>query len=69
MFVERGQHYFLTYKDMPGTIGARVEMAGVYGAEMAREVIRRSQEDYREKFGDLQGALDDALTAFDEHGG
>ena len=53
---------------MPGAIGPRVEMAGLYGAETARDVIRRAQDDYRAKFGDLQRALDDALGTIDEGG-
>ncbi len=63
VLIDRIQHYFLTYKDMPGTPGARVQLAGVYGAETAREVIARAEVDYRGKFGDLQRALDDALGA------
>jgi inorganic pyrophosphatase len=66
VLIDRIQHYFLTYKDMPGTPGARVELAGVYGAQTAREVITRSQADYRAKFGDLQAALDAALGADDD---
>ncbi len=66
VLIDRIQHYFLTYKDMPGSSGPRVEMAGVYGADTAREVIRRSQADYAAKFGDLQRALDQALAGFDE---
>ena len=61
VLVDRIQHYFLTYKDMPGASGPRVELAGVYGAEMAREVISRSQVDYRAKFGDLERMLDESL--------
>jgi inorganic pyrophosphatase len=68
VLTDRIQHYFLTYKDMPGAAGPRVEMAGIYGAEVARDVIRRAQEDYRARFGDLQRALDDALATFDEGG-
>ena len=66
VLIDRIQHYFLTYKDMPGTPGARVELAGVYGAQTAREVIARSQTDYRAKFGDLEAALDAALGAGDD---
>lgn len=61
VLVDRIQHYFLTYKDMPGASGPRVELAGVYGAETARDVIARSQVDYRAKFGDLERMLDEAL--------
>jgi inorganic pyrophosphatase len=69
VLVDRIQHYFLTYKDMPGASGPRVELAGVYGAETARDVIARSQVDYRAKFGDLVGMLDEALgTPEDERG-
>ena len=66
VLIDRIQHYFLTYKDMPGTPGARVELAGIYGAQTAREVIARSQTDYRAKFGDLEAALDAALGADDD---
>jgi len=69
VLVDRIQHYFLTYKDMPGASGPRVELAGVYGAEVARDVIARSQVDYKAKFGDLVGMLDEALgTPEDERG-
>lgn len=68
VLIDRIQHYFLTYKDMPGASRPKVEMAGLYGAETARDVIRRAQDDYRAKFGDLQRALDDALGTIDEGG-
>ncbi len=49
--LERLSHYFLTYKEMPGTADDRkCEITDIYGREEAREVIRRSQEDYRERF-------------------
>jgi inorganic pyrophosphatase len=66
VLIDRIQHYFLTYKDMPGSSTARVELAGVYGAQTAREVIARAQADYRAKFGDLQAALDSALGSDDD---
>lgn len=69
VLVDRIQHYFLTYKDMPGSSGPRVELAGVYGAEMAREVISRSQVDYRAKFGDLERMLDEALGMSEDERG
>ncbi len=65
VLIDRIQHYFLTYKDMPGSTGQKVELAGVYGAETAREVIARSQVDYRAKYGDLEQTLDKALAMFD----
>lgn len=52
--VKRLQHYFLTYKDMPGTTGKTVEIADVYGATEAREVIVCSLNDYRNRFSNEQ---------------
>ena len=51
--VDRLRHYFLTYKQIPGE-GAlkQVEIAELYGRDEAHEVIRRSLEDYRARFGD-----------------
>jgi inorganic pyrophosphatase len=50
--VERLRHYFLTYKDVPGTTEPRnCEITHVYGREEAYEVIRRSIEDYAFRFG------------------
>ncbi len=49
--LNRLKHYFLTYKDMPGTGEKRkVEIASVYGKEEAYEVIRRSMVDYKNRF-------------------
>ena len=50
--VERLEHYFLTYKLRPGQEHAQpVRIAGRYGAEHARAVIRASIADYSEAFG------------------
>lgn len=48
--INRLKHYFLTYKNMPGQENKAVEITQVYGAEEAFEVIRRSTEDYKNKF-------------------
>ncbi len=49
--INRLKHYFLTYKDMPGSTDKRkVEIASVYGREEALEVIRRSAIDYKNCF-------------------
>jgi inorganic pyrophosphatase len=50
--VDRIQHYFLTYKDMPGTERRRSELAGTYGAAVAHDVIRAALEDYRAEYGE-----------------
>ncbi len=55
--VERLRHYFLTYKQAPESPPAAVEILAVYGRDEAQEVIRRSQDDYLARFGDLQAAL------------
>ncbi|HYE15039.1 MAG TPA: inorganic pyrophosphatase [Pyrinomonadaceae bacterium] len=49
--VERLQHYFLTYKQLPQESPRRVEIADVYGRDAALETIRRSFEDYRALYG------------------
>ncbi len=50
--VNRLKHYFLTYKDLPGSTEKRkVEIAAVYGRKEALEVIRQSAVDYKNRFG------------------
>lgn len=62
--INRLRHYFLTYKSMPGTETAKqCEITHIYGREEAQEVIRRSQLDYQEHYGDLEAAL--SLTLFE----
>jgi inorganic pyrophosphatase len=68
--VERLKHYFLTYKLAPddtvagagGGGGERaITIEGVYGRDEAREIIRRSLEDYRNRFPDLKDQILSAL--------
>jgi inorganic pyrophosphatase len=59
--LERLQHYFLTYKSAPGATQQTCEVTHVYSRHEAYEVIRRSQEDYRERFGHLPDMLTAAL--------
>lgn len=44
--VGRLVHYFATYKDMPQANNLRIVMGGVYGADIAKDIIRRSLADY-----------------------
>lgn len=44
------KHYFLTYKDMPGSNTRTVEIASVYGSKQAKEVISKSCVDYKNRF-------------------
>ena len=48
--IERLKHYFTPYKDIPGQTEKKCQLTHVYDVEMAYEVIRRSIEDYNEKF-------------------
>lgn len=50
IFVERLEHYFSTYKLIPGE-ESKTRIARVYDAEHASNVIRAAIEDYRYAFG------------------
>jgi inorganic pyrophosphatase len=49
VFVERLQHYFLTYKLVPGQ-RARARIARTYGRVHALKVIRAAMADYQDHF-------------------
>lgn len=46
--VRRLIHYFTTYKDIPGENGRRMQFVSIYGADVAKDVINRSFQDYNE---------------------
>ncbi len=46
--VRRLIHYFTTYKDIPGETHQRMKFIGIYGVNDARDIIRRSIQDYEE---------------------
>jgi inorganic pyrophosphatase len=50
--IQRLEHYFLTYKDMPGQ-EQHTEITHVYNREEALEVIRHSMNDYAKRFENL----------------
>jgi inorganic pyrophosphatase len=50
--IQRLEHYFLTYKDMPGQ-DSKTEIPAIYEVEEAYEVIKRSMADYNVKFDNL----------------
>lgn len=56
LILDRLQHYFLTYKDLPGQ-HAQVEITHIFGIEEAHEIIRRSMDDYRQRFENLEMLL------------
>jgi inorganic pyrophosphatase len=57
LLIDRLKHYFLTYKEPPGSTDHKMEITHLYDRQEAYEVIRRSQEDYKAHFGDLEGML------------
>lgn len=59
--IERLRHYFLTYKDAPGTTTRRCEITHVYNAQEAKDVIMRSSEDYKMHFEGIEQMLTSAL--------
>lgn len=59
--LKRLQHYFLTYKQEPGSTEAKCEITHVYGQQEAFEVIRRSQSDYELKYGNLEDMMSSTL--------
>lgn len=54
--LRRLQHYFLTYKSLPDE-EAKCEITHLYGREEAHEVIRRSQQDYADAYGNLEDVM------------
>lgn len=57
--IERLQHYFLTYKQLPQESPRRVEIAEVYDRAAALETIRRSFEDYRARYGAPESRIEE----------
>jgi inorganic pyrophosphatase len=60
--LDRLSHYFLTYKQAPGSMSSSCEITHTYDREEAHEVIRRSLSDYQTRFGDLEQILGEALS-------
>jgi inorganic pyrophosphatase len=57
--IERLKHYFLTYKNAPGSAVPRCTIVGIYDRDEAQEVIRASRQDYLEWFPDLGELLNE----------
>jgi len=56
LVIDRLKHYFLTYKDLPGE-KRRCEITHIYGIEEAHDLIRRSMQDYSDRFNNLESML------------
>ena len=55
--IDRLKHYFLTYKEAPGKERKEVEITHIYGNEEAKEVIKRSYDDYLGMYGSINDLL------------
>jgi inorganic pyrophosphatase len=64
--VDRLKHYFLTYKQLPNENYRRVQIAEVYDANEAKEVIMRSMNDYRAKYGGPENRLSELKRLLSE---
>lgn len=51
VIIERFEHYFSTYKLVPGKT-SQIRLVGIYGRDHALEVVRASMADYADEFGD-----------------
>jgi len=60
--VDRLMHFFVSYKDLPGT-PTKVEITHTYGAEEAKKVIAITAEDYTDKYGNTEENLMASLKA------
>lgn len=57
--IDRIEHYFLSYKQLPGDSPRELEVTHVYSREEAYEVINLSFQDYRETFGNPESRIDE----------
>jgi inorganic pyrophosphatase len=53
LMIDRLRHYFLTYKQAPDRLSPACEITHVYGREEAKDLIRRSHEDYLARFAGI----------------
>jgi inorganic pyrophosphatase len=63
LLLDRLRHYFLTYKQAPDRMSQACEITHVYGREEAKELIRRSHEDYLARFSGIGEVLNAGLRA------
>lgn len=62
--IDRVKHFFLTYKENPNGDGSdkNVEITHTYGREEALEVIKLSNQDYLNVYGDVNEKFEAALS-------
>lgn len=56
LVIDRLKHYFLTYKDLPGS-KAHTEITHIFGIEESHYLIKCAMEDYNNKFSLLDKSL------------
>lgn len=59
--LNRLQHYFLTYKQLPNE-KPKCEITQIYGCEEAKAVIQRSRKDYQKVYGNLEDIMSMTLV-------
>ncbi|HIP35960.1 MAG TPA: inorganic pyrophosphatase [Crocinitomix sp.] len=66
LVLDRVKHFFLTYKTNPNNDGSdkKVEITHTYGREEALEVIKLSNQDYINKYGDVNLEFAETLKMF-----
>lgn len=55
--LKRLEHYFLTYKNPPGDTKRPCEIAELYNREEAHEMVRRSHQDYMNRYQEIADTL------------
>lgn len=60
--IERLEHYFLSYKQLPNDAPRELEVTHRYSRDEAHAVITLSFEDYREKFGAPESRIEELRT-------
>jgi inorganic pyrophosphatase len=60
--VQRLEHYFLSYKQLPGETARKVRIAGRYPRAEAQAVIAASRRDYAAHFGDPDSRHQELLS-------
>jgi len=66
--IDRLQHYFLSYKQLPQEALRRVEIGEIYNRADALEVIRRSVADYRATYGEPDERIPDLRRLLADEG-
>jgi inorganic pyrophosphatase len=56
-FIDRLKHYFLTYKDIPGSDERICEITHVFGRQEAMELIQAARKDYKQRFSHLEAMM------------